>query len=69
MECSKFNHDLSVNNIIENDLCNCGNSETAFHFSLNVPSTQYSEMIFKWKLCFTISIIKIILNGDIDSSA
>ena len=52
MKCSKLNHDLSVNNAIENDLCNCGNSEIIFHFSLNVPSTQYSEMIFKWKPCF-----------------
>ena len=54
MQCSKLNHDLSVNNIIENDLCNCGNIETAFHYFVECPpgSTQYSEMIFKWKLCF-----------------
>ena len=37
MKCSKLNHDLSVNNIIENDLCNCGNIETAFHFFLECP--------------------------------
>ena len=32
MHCSKLNHDLTVNNIIDNELCNCGRTETAFHY-------------------------------------
>ena len=34
MHCSKINHDLTVNNIIDNELCNCGRTETAFHYFL-----------------------------------
>ena len=52
MKFNKLNYHLSVDNITENDLFNCGNSGTDFIFSFNVPFTQLSEMIFKWKLCF-----------------
>ena len=34
MHCSKLNYDLTVNNIIDNELCNCGRTETAFHYFL-----------------------------------
>ena len=32
MKCTQLNHDLSMNNIINNDLCNCGQIETVYHF-------------------------------------
>ena len=34
MHCSKLNYDLTVNNIIDNELCNCSRTETAFHYFL-----------------------------------
>ena len=37
LHCSKLNHDLTANNIIENELCNCGRTETAFHYFLECP--------------------------------
>ena len=40
MKCSKLNHDLSVNNIIDNDRCNCGLIKTAFHYFFECP--QYT---------------------------
>ena len=55
MKCSKLNHDLSVNDIIENDLCNCGNIETAFHFFLECP---LYTMFRNRNYVFTKSIIE-----------
>ena len=37
MHCSKLNHGLTVNNIIDNELCNCGGTETAFHYFIECP--------------------------------
>ena len=37
MNCSKLNHDLSINNIINNNLCNCGQIETALHYFFECP--------------------------------
>ena len=34
MHCSKLNDDLLSNNITDIEVCNCGNIETVFHFSL-----------------------------------
>ena len=70
MKCSKLNHDVSVNNIIINDLCICSNSETDFHFFLECPL----NMIFwndLWMETMSLPILPldIILNDDVDSSA
>ena len=46
MKCSKLKHDLSMNNIIDNNMCQCGNIETET-FSLSAPSIQYTEMIYR----------------------
>ena len=37
MKCSKLKHDLSMNNIIDNNMCQCGNIETAYHFFFECP--------------------------------
>ena len=37
MKCSKLKHDLSMNNIIDNNMCQCGNTKTAYHFFFECP--------------------------------
>ena len=70
MKCSKLNHDLSVNNIIENDLCNCGNIETAFQFFLECPLYTIFRNDLQMETMFLPNLsLNIILNGDVDSSA
>ena len=70
MKCSKLNHDLSANNIIDNDLCNCGNSETAFHFFLECPLYIIFRNDIQMKTMFLPNLsLNIILNGDVDSCA
>ena len=68
MKCSKLNHDLSVNNIIENDLCNCGNIETAFHFFLECPLYTIFRNDLQMETMFLPNLsLNIILNDDVDS--
>ena len=70
MKCSKLNHDLSVNDIIENDLFNCGNIETAFHFFLECPLYRIFRNDLQLETMFLPNLsLNIILNGDVDSSA
>ena len=54
MHCSKLNHDLTVNNIIDNELYNCGRTETAFHYFLECPLYIILPSL----------TLNIILNGD-----
>ena len=68
MKCSKLNHDLSVNNIIEDDLCNCGNIETAFHFFLECPLYTIFRNDLQMETMFLPNLsLNIILNGYVDS--
>ena len=41
LHCSKLNHDLTANDIIDIELCNCGRTETAFHYFLDCPFLVY----------------------------
>ena len=65
MHCSKLYHDLTVNNITDQELCSCGRTETEFHHFLERPLyiVQRNQLMFK--TIFLPSLIwNIILNGD-----
>ena len=65
MHCSKLNHDLTVNNIIDNELCNCGRTETAFHYFLECPLYIVQRNQLMLETIFLPSLtLNIILNGD-----
>ena len=65
MKCSKLNHDLSMNNIIDNDTCNCGQIETAFHYFFECPQYTILRNDLDLETGFVpILTLNIILNGD-----
>ena len=65
MHCSKLNHYLTVNNIIDNELCNCGRTETAFHYFLECPLyiVQRNQLMLETTFLPSLTL-NIILNGD-----
>ena len=63
MQCSKLNHDLTVNNIIDNELCNCGRTEAASHYFLECPLYIVQRNQLMLETIFLPSL-NIILNGD-----
>ena len=65
LKCSKLNHDLSMKNITDNNMCNCGQIETAFHYFFECP--QYTTLRNGLDLetgFVPILTLNIILNGD-----
>ena len=65
MHCSNLNLDLTVNNIIVNELCNCGRTETAFHYFLECPLYIIPRNQLMLEIIFLPSLtLNIILNGD-----
>ena len=70
MKCSKLKHDLSMNNIIDNNMCQCGNTETAYHFFFECPLYTIYRNDLQIETMFLHSLtLNIILNGDITISA
>ena len=70
MKCSKLKHDLSMNNIIDNNMCQCGNIETAYHFFFECPLYTIYRNDLQIETMFLHSLtLNIILNGDITLSA
>ena len=70
MKCSKLKHDLSTNNIIDNNMCQCGNTETAYHFFFECPLYTIYRNDLQIETMFLHSLtLNIILNGDITLSA
>ena len=70
MKCSKLKHDLSMNNIIDNSMCQCGNIETAYHFFFECPLYTIYRNDLQIETMFLHSLtLNIILNGDITLSA
>ena len=66
MKCSKLKHDLSMNNIIDNNMCQCGNTETAYHFFYECPLYTIYRNYLQIETMFLHSLtLNIILNGDI----
>ena len=70
MKCSKLKHDLSMNNIIDNNMCQCGNIETAYHFFFECPLYTIYRNDLQIETMFLHSLtLNIILNGGITLSA
>ena len=73
MKCSKLKHDLSMNNVIDNNMCQCGNIDTVYQLFLECPPpppyTIYRNNL-QIETMFLLSLtLNIILNGDITLSA
>ena len=70
MECCKVNHDLTMNNIINNSLCNCGQIETAFHYFFKCPRYTIirNGILYREHETGSVPILTLsrlsILNGD-----
>ena len=65
MKCSKLKHDLSMNNIIDNNMCQCGNTETAYHFFFECPLYTICRNDLQIETMILHSpTLNIILNGD-----
>ena len=56
---------MTANNIIDNELCNCGTTETAFHYFLECPLyiVQRNKLMLETIFLPSLTLI-IILNGD-----
>ena len=66
MNCSKLNHDLSINNIINNDMCNFGQIETALHCFFECPLYTILRNGLELKTGFVLILtLNIILNKGI----
>ena len=65
MHCSKSNYDLTANNMIDNELCNGGRIETAFHYFLECPLyiVQRSQHMLE-VISLPSLTLNIILKGD-----
>ena len=66
MKCSKLKHDVSMNNTIDNNMCQCGNTETAYHLFFECPLyTIYRNDLQIETMILHSLTLNIILNGDI----
>ena len=59
-----------MNNIIDNNMCQCGKTETAYHFFFECPLYTINRNDLQIETMFLHSLtLNIILNGDIALSA